>query len=88
MKFAVVEWVYVFTRNEYRQIVVDSLRFCLQSKGLAEYGWVLMTNHIHLLISLEQNSEVTLSDILRDMKKYTAMQLLKNIKENPHESAE
>jgi putative transposase len=45
-----------------------------------------MTNHVHMLVSLQQGSNNTLSDIMRDMKKYTAMQLIKNIKENPRES--
>ena len=26
--FAVIQWVDVFTREEYREIVLDSLRFC------------------------------------------------------------
>jgi putative transposase len=39
-----------------------------------------------MLVSLQQGSNNTLSDIMRDMKKYTAMQLIKNIKENPRES--
>lgn len=84
--FAVVNWIDVFTRNDYRQIVVDSINYCIQNKGLKVHGWVLMTNHVHLLISLQENSSVRLSDIMRDMKKYTAMQLIKNIRENPRES--
>ncbi len=84
--FAVVEWVDVFTRNNYRKIVVDSIIYCINNKGLFVHGWVLMTNHVHLLISLAEDSPVTLSDIMRDMKKYTAMHLIKNIKENPQES--
>jgi hypothetical protein len=32
--FAVVEWVDVFSRKQYRDIVIDSLTFCQKSKGL------------------------------------------------------
>lgn len=32
--FAVVEWVDVFTRQLYRDIVLDSLRHCQKEKGL------------------------------------------------------
>jgi putative transposase len=67
-------------------IVVDSILHCINNKGLIVHGWVLMTNHVHMLVSLQQGSNNTLSDIMRDMKKYTAMQLIKNIKENPRES--
>jgi len=32
--FAVVEWVDVFTRQEYSNIVVESLKYCQGSRGL------------------------------------------------------
>ncbi len=34
ISFAVVEWLDVFTRNEYKTILIDSLRFCQQKKGM------------------------------------------------------
>lgn len=84
--YAVVEWVDVFTRNEYRTLFTDSVQFCISNKGLNVHGWVLMTNHVHMIISVDEKSEHGLPDVLRDMKKYTAMQLLKAIKENERES--
>ena len=45
-----------------------------------------MSNHVHILISLQADSNSGFSDIIRDMKKYTAMQTIKSIKENPQES--
>jgi len=84
--FAVINWVDVFTRSEYRKIVVDSFNYCVEKKGLVVHGWVLMTNHVHLLISMKSDNANTLSDIMRDIKKYTAMHLIKNIRENPQES--
>jgi hypothetical protein len=32
--FAVVEWIDVFSRKEYRDIVIDSLIFCQEKKGM------------------------------------------------------
>jgi len=84
--FAVVEWIDVFTRNEYRKIFIDSILYCIANKGLNVHGWVLMTNHVHMIVSVEEKSEHGLSDVVRDLKKYTAMQLLKAIKENDRES--
>jgi REP element-mobilizing transposase RayT len=81
--FAVVEWVDVFTRKEYRDIIVDSLKYCQRDKGLKLYGWCLMSNHIHLVIAAEQQNT---SDLLRDFKKYTSKQIIKAILENPKES--
>ena len=31
--FAVVRWVAVFTRNIYREIILDSLKYCQKEKG-------------------------------------------------------
>lgn len=81
--FAVVEWVDVFTRKEYRDIVLDSLRYCQQNKGLLIHGWCIMSNHIHLAVSAKHDN---LSDVLRDFKKYTSKEIIKAIKENTSES--
>lgn len=82
--FAVVDWIDVFTRPYYKNIIIDSLKYCRDEKGLKIYGWCLITNHIHLIISAKQGFK--LSDILRDFKKYTAKTILKNLQTNPKES--
>ena len=48
---AVVEWVDAFTRSHYCDIVVSSLKHCIEKKGLVLHAWVIMPNHIHLIIS-------------------------------------
>lgn len=79
----VSQWVDVFTRKAYVDIVLDSLRFCQKEKGLKIYAWVVMSNHIHLVISSDQGN---LSDIIRDFKKFTASQTYKAIESNQRES--
>lgn len=81
--FAVVEWVDVFTRKQYRDIVLESIRFCQKERDLWIHGWCIMSNHVHLIISAKTGN---LSDILRDFKKFTSKQLIKAIKENKEES--
>lgn len=83
LTFAVVEWVDVFTRPEYRDLVVDSLIFCQKNKGLRIHGWCLMTNHLHLLVS---SASGDLSGTLRDFKKFTATRLLTSIACHQQES--
>ncbi|RYE26221.1 MAG: transposase [Sphingobacteriales bacterium] len=80
--FAVVEWVDVFTRKEYRDIFIDSIRHCQQAKGLKLYSWCLMSNHVHMVIS----SDKGISEIMRDLKKFTSKQLIKAVTEHPQES--
>ncbi len=81
--FTVHQWVDVFTREEYKNILIESLKFCQKEKGLQIYGWVLMTNHIHLIIS---SNKEKLSDIIRDFKKYTSSKVYAAIQNNQRES--
>ncbi len=64
----VVGWVDVFTRTEYKDFIVQSLQYCQKHKELEIYAYVIMTNHLHLVVF---DSTVPLSDILRDFKTYT-----------------
>jgi putative transposase len=81
--FAVVEWVDVFSRKEYRDLVLESLRYCQKNKGLIIHGWCIMSNHIHLAVSAKHDN---LSDVLRDFKKHTSKEIIKAISENAKES--
>ena len=38
VSFATVNWIDVFTRPEYKNIVVDSLNHCIKNKGLVVYA--------------------------------------------------
>ena len=80
----VTQWIDVFTRAEYADIIVNSLKFCQQNKGLCIYGWVIMSNHMHIICSCKQGFE--LSDTLRDFKKFTATAIVNAIERNPVES--
>jgi len=78
-----MEWIDVFTRKEYRDIVLDSIRYCQSEKGLALHSWCLMSNHLHLVVSAKNEN---LSDILRDFKKFTSKQIIEAIINNKQES--
>lgn len=80
----VVGWADVFTRDIYRDILMDSIRFCQQNQGLAIHAWVLMTNHLHLICSFRGQQEPAL--VLKNMKSFTAMKLIDAIIKNPTES--
>ena len=81
--FAVTEWVDVFTRLEYRDIVLNSLRHCQQNKGLLLHAWCVMSDHLHLIISAVNHDT---SDILRDFKKFISKEIVKAIQADPGES--
>jgi REP element-mobilizing transposase RayT len=73
----------VFTRKDYRDIVLDSLKFCQAGKRLLLHCWCIMSNHLHLIVSAKNKD---MSDVLRDFKKYTSKQIIAAIKNNQHES--
>lgn len=80
----VIDWMDVFTRPAYKQIIVDSLKYCQTQKGLEIYAWVLMTNHLHMIVSMESNQSI--GDVLRDFKKFTSKAIVKAIQDNQTES--
>ena len=81
--FAVVGWIDLFIRNEYKEIMLESWRYCQAKKGLEIYGWCIMTSHIHMIVGTHGEN---LEDIMRDMKKHTSIALKNAIKKHPVES--
>ncbi|MCB9202142.1 MAG: transposase [Flavobacteriales bacterium] len=81
----VVDWIDVFTRNIYKEVLIDSLDFCIKNKGMILYSYVIMSNHIHLII---QSKEDKLSNLLRDFKKFTAKNILDKIQTEPESRRE
>jgi putative transposase len=53
LTFQIVGWVDLFTLRDYRDVVIDSFKFCQQNKGLNLFAYVIMSNHIHLLAQSE-----------------------------------
>jgi len=51
----VVGWTDLFIRPEYNEIIVKTLNHYIKNRGLVVYGWVIMTSHIHLLITSRNN---------------------------------
>ena len=81
--FTVVEWVDVFTRQVYRDILLDSIRHCQANKGLLMHCWCIMSNHVHLIVSAKNHD---LSNLLRDFKKFTSNEIIRTIACNKLES--
>ncbi|WP_416351579.1 transposase [Rufibacter roseus] len=73
----------VFTRRAYKDIFVDSLKYCIQHKGLEVYAWCLMSNHAHLIIGTTKEK---IENILRDLKRHTSKEITKAIEESAKES--
>ena len=84
ISFAVIDWLDVFTRNEYKNIVLDSLAYCQENKGMEIYAWCIMTNHVHLIFRSINGQKPEL--LIGDFKRFTSKSIVKAIKENTRES--
>lgn len=80
---SVVGWVDVFTRNEYKDILIGNLRYCHEKEGLEIYAYVIMTNHVHLIARRHDKS---LTELLGRFKSFTAKKIIAAIENNAQES--
>jgi len=77
LTMTVVGWIDVFTRKSHKMTIIESLQYCQKEKGLTIFGYCLMPSHLHLIARADGND--TLSDILRDFKKYTSKAIIRQI---------
>ena len=81
LTLTIVGWMDLFTRKNHKILIADSLRYCQKEKGLLIFGYCIMPSHLHLIARTE--GKLTLSEILRDFKKYTSKALIDQILEEP-----
>jgi REP element-mobilizing transposase RayT len=78
LTFQIVDWVDVFTRKIYKDIIIDSFKYSIENKGLQIFAYVIMSNHVHLIA---QSSTGRLSDNIRDIKKFTSKRITETVSE-------
>ena len=77
LTLTVVGWVDVFTRNNHKDALIDSLRYCIKNKGLNVYAYCLMSNHLHMVVNC--NEPFQLKDVVRDFKRHTVKTIIGQI---------
>ena len=77
LTLTVVGWIDIFSRKKFRDTIIESLKYCQEKKGLKVYAYVIMTNHIHLIVSAD--GEHDLSSVIKDFKSFTATSILKDL---------
>lgn len=82
--FTVIHWLDVFIRREYKDILLESFRHCQMNKGLEVWAYCIMSSHAHMIFG--RHGEVSLESIIRDIKKFTSLEIIKAINTNPQES--
>jgi REP element-mobilizing transposase RayT len=79
----VIDWIDIFIRKDYKDFIIECLKYCQEHKGLIIYAYVIMTNHVHLIV---KSKDEDLPAILRDFKSYSSKGLFEMILNNPVES--
>ena len=80
LTITIIEWIDIFTKPQYFQIIIDSLKYCRENKGLLLYEFVIMANHIHLIARAKKENK--LSQITSDFKKHTTREILKELEKD------
>jgi REP element-mobilizing transposase RayT len=77
-------WQQLLSTDERKQIILNSLKFMCQEQRIKLYAFVIMPNHFHLILTIEENE--TKISIQQSLLKFTAQFLIKYlIHENQHE---
>jgi putative transposase len=69
----IVNWRPVFTSPPYCDILVRSLKHCIDNKGLHLHAYVIMPTHVHYILSTDPGR--CLSNIMRDLNTHTSREI-------------
>lgn len=91
----VVRFTPVFANQHFCDILMSNIKHCREKYNFVVLGYVIMPSHFHWNLIVNPKFG-TISDIMRDIKKFTAWQIFDNLEENKndallkisHESAE
>lgn len=71
----IYEWHALLKKDEFKQIIIDSLKFLVKEDRIILYAYCLMDTHIHLIWQVK--GKWLSSQVRRDFFKYTAQQFKK-----------
>ena len=74
------EWNHLLKDDKAKDIIINSLRFLVTENRIKVYGFVIMSNHLHLIWRIK--SPCLLKNVQRDFLKYTAQQIKSYLQQN------
>lgn len=80
--FTIVDWLPVFVNPEPIQILIDSLNYCITEKFLRIHAYVIMPNHIHLIVYDAEFDNLRLQKTLTSFRKFTGSNLANYMDQN------
>ncbi|MBL7858548.1 MAG: transposase [Cyclobacteriaceae bacterium] len=79
-----LEWKLILAEDRFKDIIIHSLTYLVKSRRIYVYGFVIMSNHFHLI--WQMIGENKRSDVQRDFLKYTCQQILKTLQKEQSET--
>ncbi len=79
----VANWVDLFTRPEYRNIILDSWRYGKKYKGLELHAWSVMSNYFQIIYKSKEGKP---KELIQDIKAWAAPRLHQALLSSPHET--
>lgn len=73
-------FLHLFNSNKYFKILYDSIVFLNKKYNAYIMGYVLMPNHIHLILYFDKENK--LSEYMRDFKKFTSIEIRRQIEKD------
>jgi putative transposase len=71
--------------REYYNILAESLKFVLNEYRAKLFGYVFMPSHVHLILAMPEGESI--SDLMRDFKKYTSTKVRQQLEKEGRYSA-
>ena len=71
----VLHWIPIFTRQQSVQILIDCIKFLQDKNALKVYAYVILENHMHMVVSSND-----LHKTMQSFKHFTAKQILNMLK--------
>ena len=77
LTFTVVNWQRVLLDNTVIAILIDALKYYQINRNLRIYSWVIMNNHMHLIVKSDN-----VINFIRSFKSYTSHEIRKLLKKS------
>jgi REP-associated tyrosine transposase len=74
------DWRNLLSKEKYKEVIIDSLKFLVEQKRVFVYSFVIMPNHIHILWKIRDSHK--LQDVKRDFLKFTAQTIKYDLEKN------
>jgi putative transposase len=74
----ILEWKPLLKQDKYKEIITNSLAFLVREKRVEVYGFVIMSNHIHIIWRVM--NEHKLAEVQQSFMKFTAQMMIKDLR--------